>query len=108
MIENKQLIQAIILASVLFISGCAGSNSILPEKFVAGNIVVVGNEPFTKLALQTGPSGIILLDCDKETKDFLLNNQGRNVKIFYEKRDDDKAPNVVYVKKYELISKEIQ
>ena len=108
MIANKRLISILILSAVLFIYGCAGSNSTLPAKFVVGNIVVVGNEPFTKLALQTGPSGIILLDCDKETKDFLLNNQGRNVKIFYEIRDDTKAPNAVYVKKYEFISKEIQ
>jgi hypothetical protein len=105
---NKQLISKIILAGVLFISGCAGSNSTLQAKYVIGDVVVVGNEPFTKLALQTGPSGIILLDCDKETKDFLLNYQGRTVKIFYEKRDDTKAPNVIYVKKYEFITKEIQ
>jgi hypothetical protein len=105
MTVKQQLMPVIILIAVLFISGCTGSYNTLQAKYMVGEVVVVGNEPFTHLAIQTGPSSIMILDCDKETKDFLLNNQGKTAKIFFEKLDDTKTPNVIYVKKYEIISK---
>jgi uncharacterized lipoprotein YehR (DUF1307 family) len=105
-IANKQIILMLVLVMVLFVSGCAGSKNILQVKSVVGKIVVVGNEPFTNLALQTSPSSILILDCSKETKDFLFNNQGKAVKIFYEMRDDTKTPNVIYVKNYEMLIQE--
>ena len=71
----------------------------LKAKYIVGVVVVVGNEPFTKLAIQTSPSKVIILDCDKETKNFLLNNQGKTAKIYYEKIDDTKTPNVIIVLK---------
>ena len=105
---KKQFLLVTILITVLFFSGCTGAKNTVLARYIIGEVVVVGNEPFTNLALQTGPSNIIILDCDTKTKDFLLNNQGKTVKVFYEKIDDTKTPNVIYVQNTEIISKEIQ
>jgi hypothetical protein len=100
---KKQLLSVIILIVILFTSGCSGAKNTLQTQNITGIIVVTGNEPFTHLAVQTGPSGIVILDCDKETKGFLLNNQGKTVKISYKRIDNTKTPNVVYVEKFEII-----
>jgi hypothetical protein len=104
---KQRLMPAITLIAILFIAGCTGSSSAFRAKYIVGEVVVVGNEPFTNLALQTSPSSIIILDCDKETKDFLLKNQSKTAKIFYDKIDNTKTPNTIHVKKYEIISMEM-
>lgn len=103
----NKLISAIILITLLCLSCCTGAKSILEVKYIVGEVVVVGNEPFTKLAVQTSPSTIVKLDCDDKTRDLLLQIQGKKVKIYYEKEEDAKDNGVVFVKKYEIISEEM-
>ncbi|MDR3626272.1 MAG: hypothetical protein P4L45_05540 [Ignavibacteriaceae bacterium] len=103
----KQVI-IIVLPVILFIYGCSPAKDTSETKYIMGVVVVVGNEPFTNLAIQTSPSDVVILDCDKETKDYLLNNQGKKVKIFYEKIDNTKKPNIIYLQKSEIIPEEKQ
>jgi len=100
---KKQIFVLIISSLMILVSGCSPSKDAAEAKYITGIIVVVGNEPFTNLAVQTGPSEVVILDCDKETKNFLLGNQGKNVKIYYERIDNSKKPYVVYVQKSELL-----
>ncbi len=54
------------------------------DVFYEGKITVVGNEPFSKLGLMVNDSTIYILECDKETEDSLLKNQGKFYKIFFD------------------------
>jgi hypothetical protein len=108
MIKKQQLILSAILIAVSFIFACAAGKSTFQSEFVIGEVVVIGNEPFTNLALRTYPLNTFILDCNKENRNFLLNNQGKTAKIYYENIDSTKIPNVIYVQKCEIITKEIQ
>ena len=50
---------------------------------MTGQIMVVGNEPFTRLAVHLGNEKVYLISCDKNTEHLLLNNQGRIAKLVY-------------------------
>jgi len=108
MSTKKQAILILVLPVILFIYGCSPAKDIPETGYITGIVVVVGNEPFTNLALQTGPSDVFILECNKETKDYLLNNQGKRVKISYNKIDNTKKPNIIYVQKSEIIPEEKQ
>jgi len=108
MSRNKYIFVSIIFPFILFVSGCSPSKDTVEAKYITGIIVVVGNEPFTNLAVQTSPTDVVILDCDKDTKNFLLDNQGKSVKIYYKRIDNSKKPNVVYVQKSELLPEEKQ
>ena len=45
--------------------------------------MVVGNEPFTSLAVQTEHAKVYLIRCDQNTRQLLLGNQGRIVALVY-------------------------
>jgi hypothetical protein len=104
----EKLIAATGLVSVLLLYGCMGSTYELKAKYIIGKVVVVGNEPFTNIAVQTSPTNTLVLNCDIETKNFLLNNQGQTVRIFYDKIDDSATPKAIFVKKYEIVHEEKQ
>jgi hypothetical protein len=66
------------------------SSDIDSNKFIEGRITVVGNEPFTNLGLLVNDSTIYLLDCNKDLKASLLQNQGQLYKIqFNEKKETE-------------------
>jgi hypothetical protein len=50
---------------------------------MTGQIMVVGNEPFTRLAVHLGSEKVYLISCDENTKRFLMSNQGRIAKLVY-------------------------
>jgi hypothetical protein len=108
MIKKQKLILSAILIAVSFIFACAGGKNTLQSNYIIGEVVVIGNEPFTNLALRTYPLNTFVLDCNKETRNFLLNNQGKAAKIYYSNIDSTKIPNLIYVEKCEIITKEIQ
>ena len=54
-----------------------------PERTLIGFITVVGNDPFTKLALRTDNEEIYILKCDKITEAELWKMQGTKVVIYY-------------------------
>jgi hypothetical protein len=74
-----------LLFVAFFLCGCAGSRQSLPERgTITGRIFVIGNEPFTKLAIET-PEGIMYpLKCDKKTEQELRKKQGQMVRCEYD------------------------
>lgn len=74
---------AVVLIS-LFAAGCStyknNSNEI---NSVVGRIMVVGAEPFTQLAIQTSSNKAFLIESNDKLQKLLLQNQGKQVKVFF-------------------------
>ncbi len=104
----KKIILMAVLLIIPFSSGCFSHQDSLKAKFVVGQVVVVGNEPFTNLAVKINSTSTYVLKCDKETKELLWKNQGRIIKIFYDSVDNEKVPKEIDVRKVEFISKSIK
>lgn len=84
--SKKQLLVSfvIIIVTVLLVSSCASSKNCEGEmKYESGTIAVVGNEPFTELALQVEGGESFILICDKELSEKLMRQQGQQYKIGY-------------------------
>jgi hypothetical protein len=45
--------------------------------------MVVGNEPFTKLAVAVGQDKVYLIHCSESNQNLLLSNQGRIATLVY-------------------------
>ena len=80
---TKRLANTISLIGMLLWS-CSSSRIVfeVPQK-VVGEIIVVGNEPFTRLAVRTEDGESYLINCDDEIRASLLSHQGKIVEIFY-------------------------
>ena len=73
--------------------------------YYEGQITVVGNEPFSKLALIIADTTIYTLDCNEETRDSLLKNQGKFYRVFAKKKTITKTGIKLKIYKTELIRK---
>ena len=72
----------------LSIAGCsAGETASAPASVAWGRILVIGNEPFTSLALETDSGKVYVLHCDPATRNILLRRQGERVKISYKETE---------------------
>jgi hypothetical protein len=72
------------IAIVILVCGCGSSQgSFDPPRTLIGQIMVVGNEPFARLAVQVGHEKVYLITCDETMSKFLLSNQGRIAKLVY-------------------------
>lgn len=49
-----------------------------------GKIFVIGNDPFTRLALALDDHDSVVLLCPPEVEKYLRNHQGESVKVTYE------------------------
>jgi len=72
----------LLLATVLI--GCASSKSVfsVPQK-MTGVIMVVGNEPLTRIAIRNEGGAVYLINGDQEIREKLLSHQGRIAMISY-------------------------
>ena len=112
---KKTLIINIISLFILFILlyGCsASSNSASNENdkdgtdFVTGKILMVNNEPFSKVALVTDKS-VYLLDCPEDMRNALYQHQGMTAKVYYTSYSvNDESIKVLKVEKVEIANKE--
>ena len=100
----KRLYLILAIAVVVYY-GCAASKDNAAIKEMTGQIVVVGNEPFTNVAIQVNPSTNYILDCSGEIRATLLDNQGKWVKIFYNKIDNSNNINTIEVQKAEILTR---
>jgi hypothetical protein len=98
------------LLSVINLLSCSSTdNSSLKDKdpgtkFVTGEIVMVGNEPFTRLALADDDS-LYLMDCPDEIEEILYSNQGKTAKIFFSSTSTNKESfKVLKVEKVEILN----
>jgi hypothetical protein len=79
----------ICLFSVYFlINGCA-AETVFSKGFIDGQIIVVGNEPFTKLAVFDSTNNCYLLDCSEKLKNELWKKQGSFLRIFFDSHKQD-------------------
>ncbi|OGU54448.1 MAG: hypothetical protein A2V66_00730 [Ignavibacteria bacterium RBG_13_36_8] len=102
-----------VAASLLFVVGfvvlftaCSTSETVQKEsKYYVGTITVVGNEPFTELALQISGDETYLLVCDKELSSRLFGEQGKIYKIEYKETVKKERGTALVVLKAEHIPK---
>jgi hypothetical protein len=73
-----------LLTAIILLSGCGPSRETFdPPLTMTGQIMVVGNEPFTRLAVHLGNEKVYLISCNDNTRRLLLGNQGRIAKLVY-------------------------
>lgn len=68
--------------------GCAG-DSILSKGYIDGQIMVVGNEPFTKLAVFDSTNNSYMLVCNVALRNELWKKQGSYLRIFFDSYKQD-------------------
>ncbi|PKL83663.1 MAG: hypothetical protein CVV24_03870 [Ignavibacteriae bacterium HGW-Ignavibacteriae-3] len=88
-----------IFLSIIYGCSCNCGKDSDMENMIKGYIAVVGNEPFTKLALQTDDNKTYILECSKELKDELWKKQGSYYYIKYgEMNKEEVVPTIVVEK----------
>ncbi len=107
--SGSEITKVILLVAVMFLSAlvavsCASADrSATALEEAIGTVTTIGNEPFVRLALQTGPGSMLVLSCDEQTKAQLLANQGRKARIQYRNVEQSPEGTIVTVLKAELI-----
>ncbi len=92
---------------ILNIASCCGCRKIgAEENIVKGYITVVGNEPFSKLALKTNDDKVYILKCNKEMEDFLYRQQGNYYLIYFSNSKIEMDVPVITVEKAISVEKE--
>jgi hypothetical protein len=82
--KNKLNILIIFFVVSLF-AGCTTTKEMTAEKKAfTGTLKVVGNEPFTSLALQTSAGKTYILQCPSNLRRILLNHQGYQTTVWYD------------------------
>ena len=102
----KKLIIVLTSLILILIFSCSDKrigNSTDSNSTIEGRIVKVGNEPFTKLAIQINDTTIYLLDCKDELADSLSNKQGEMYKVYFNKKIETELGTKVIVTNVEKI-----
>jgi hypothetical protein len=94
----KKIFFIVLIIAAFYLTSCCSSNA-QEENTVKGAIAVVGNEPFTRLAIIVDDSTVYILDCSKELKKELLKNQGRKYAIEFSKSRKELDSEVITVEK---------
>jgi len=84
------------------IIGCS-ADSVLSKGFIDGQIMVVGNEPFTKLALFDTTNRCYILECSEKIKNELWKKQGSFLRIFFDAHKQDFEGVILTVNHIEYI-----
>ncbi|MCU7494868.1 MAG: hypothetical protein HF314_17395 [Ignavibacteria bacterium] len=80
----KILSTFLLVFALLFVSCSSSKDSARGVKTVKGRVFVVGNSPFTRMALQTDSTTVYLLDCSDEIRKQLSSHQGKFAEVSYE------------------------
>lgn len=105
--NSKLLIVTVLILVPLIISGCCNcGKSIAEGSGVSGTIFITGNDPFTKLALQTDDEKVYLLECSEEMKKELWSKQGGYYLINFTELKTVDGKDVLAVEKVMPIKKE--
>lgn len=102
------ILASVIIAAVVSFAGCScncGKNS-NELNFVKGYITVVGNEPFTKLAIRTDDNKTFLLQLSNELKEKLWKEQGTYYYITYGDIREQEGVATIVVEKVIPLKKE--
>jgi hypothetical protein len=69
------------LFSLIIVGCCSSPRAESETATLVGTIVVIGNEPFVHLALQTESGATYILECPVDVERTLASRQGQKVKI---------------------------
>lgn len=72
----------ILLLSIILISACCNCGQ-KEDNYLKGEIVVVENEPFTRLALKINNNSVYFLECSESLKKELWQKQGSIYSIMF-------------------------
>jgi hypothetical protein len=72
----------ILLFSVIFISACCNCGQ-KQDNYLQGEIVIVENEPFTRLALKLSNNSVYFLECNETLNKELRQKQGSKYSIMF-------------------------
>lgn len=98
---------AFVVLSFILVSCCSSSKTCKKElTYYTGTITVVGNEPFTNLALQVEGEETFLLECEEELAAQLWKEQGAEYKIGFCETKKKSRGTALIVVKAEQIQKE--
>jgi ABC-type sulfate transport system substrate-binding protein len=103
---NKHILVLCLLLAVSIHAGCASSKTVFntPQQII-GEIMVIGNEPFTKLAVRVDGGKTYLINCSDELRKSLLSHQGKITEIFYNEIEKKNSGDEITVTKINLLSK---
>lgn len=74
----------LLLVLPFFLIGCSSSQDCgKQEKEITGISSVVGNEPFTEVAIVTDQNNVYIIKSPENIKNILYNNQGSYFKVKY-------------------------
>ncbi len=83
---------------VVLLFGCSSA-----KESMEGTICIIGNEPFTDVAIQVDSALVYKLKASPEVLKELSGNQGKKIKISYCEIDSANSPRTIKVEKHELI-----
>jgi len=88
----------------LFTTSCSTyKNSSNEIKSVVGRIMVVGAEPFTRLAIQISSNKAFLIESNDKLQKLLLQNQGKQVKVFFKMKKKTENGIVLFVVRVKIL-----
>jgi hypothetical protein len=80
-----QLLPITLAVLTLLSFQCSSSKQVIPDRRVIyGKIYSLGNEPYTKLGIQTPDGTIYILKCTNEQENLLSTKQGQFIDVQYE------------------------
>lgn len=94
----------ILFVMLLAAPGCAGEKETV-KGTVRGTIYVIGNEPFTSLAIQDSLGTMYRISASKEIQDKLLARQGKMVELEYSRIDTNYEGVTLSIKAFKEITR---
>lgn len=96
---RKMLLVVFVSLTALVLNACGCGCGKSEENTLKGFISVIGNDPFTKLALKTDEGKFIILKSSKEMNEELNKKQGSYYLIHYSQKITEENNDVVIVEK---------
>ena len=69
---------------VCFLINSCSADTVLSKGFIDGQIMIVGNEPFTKLAVYVDTNHSYILECTEKLKNKLWEKQGVYLRVYFD------------------------
>ena len=88
---------------MLMLAACAGSRQELDKQVILGKIQIIGNEPFTQLAVEDKTETVYILKCSKDIEKQLLKLQGQPIRLYCSEIVIREMQNTATVIKFEKI-----
>lgn len=95
--KRNTIIKIFIYFIALNLSNCSSFEMSKTNKIISGKVYVIGNEPFTNIALFTFTKEIYVLKCSKKIREELLKQQGKEVAVYYKESKKSKIGIIIKV-----------